>query len=457
MVDKIIVNTESRITESLWSPGVHTDPDYFFNWEDGVDYFDPKSGIPVTNNGTYSVYLENEAGYAVGTITVDNIRTGGISAPYLLIDYTTADALSTKVSGIKSYTMNYMQGAAKLSNNFEIYENIDMSGKIWTPFGNAASKFTGTLYGNNKTVNNLTVNASTNCAGLIGAMSGKGAKISNLNLTNAVINSGAFQYCGILAGQITGGSTVSDCGAEGTVNGSRHYFGGLAGEVNGGTITRCHTGGTINGSNNSGGITGSLSGGSISECYSEANVYGDYGVGGISGATSSGSAIENCYTIGSVTANADSAGGILGSAENSTVINCYAVGAVEAGDGLSGGIAGYADYNVTIKNCFGLNRSVAGYSYDASRVVGYGYGATLNCYGLTGMPIYGPYGSDNGTDISRADAINKTLNIYSEVSWNFSEIWTFDYSGYTVSSENGEETNLPILKAFQSALQLPHI
>ena len=208
--------------------------------------------------------------------------------------------------------------------NCTLADNIDLTGKDWTPIGTSfGNSYTGTFDGNGKTITGLTVTGSDRYTGLFGFIKGT---VKNVVLTEINITSGTF-------------------------------VGGVAGWSFDGNIENCSVSGSVSGSD-VGGVVGYQQGGSITGCSSSATVKGTQRAGGVAGATNSGATLTACYATGDVTVENDGpnnacAGGVVGSNAYSTVIACYAAGNVSGtGSGTIhvGGVVG--ENYATVTACY---------------------------------------------------------------------------------------------------------
>ena len=209
--------------------------------------------------------------------------------------------------------------------NCTLADNIDLTGKDWTPIGTSfGNSYTGTFDGNGKTITGLTVTGSDRYTGLFGFIKGT---VKNVVLTEINITSGTF-------------------------------VGGVAGWSFGGNIENCSVSGSVSGSD-VGGVVGYQQGGSITGCSSSATVKGTQRAGGVAGTTNSGATLPACYATGDVTVENDGtsnawAGGVVGSNAYSTVIACYAAGNVSGtGSGTIhvGGVTG-ENFDGTLTACY---------------------------------------------------------------------------------------------------------
>ena len=204
--------------------------------------------------------------------------------------------------------------------NCTLADNIDLTGKDWTPIGTSfGNSYTGTFDGNGKTITGLTVTRSNRYTGLFGFIKGT---VKNVVLTEVNITSGTF-------------------------------VGGVAGWSFGGNIENCSVSGSVSGSSGSdvGGVVGYQQVGSITGCSSSATVKGTERAGGVVGVTNGGTTpLTACYATGNVTVENDGtsnawAGGIVGMNGTGTLIACYAAGNVSGN--IVGGAVGVNYANVT--------------------------------------------------------------------------------------------------------------
>ena len=208
--------------------------------------------------------------------------------------------------------------------NCTLADNIDLTGKDWTPIGTSfGNSYTGTFDGNGKTITGLTVTGSDRYTGLFGFIKGT---VKNVVLTEINITSGTF---------------VS----------------GVAGWSFGGNIENCSVSGSVSGSD-VGGVVGYQQGGSITGCSSSATVKGTQRAGGVAGTTNSGATLTACYATGDVTVENDGtsyawAGGIVGTNGGNSILACYAAGNVSgkgSGTIYVGGVVG--ENYATVTACY---------------------------------------------------------------------------------------------------------
>lgn len=209
-----------------------------------------------------------------------------------------ATALLTSVSAfaqteIKISTEAQLKAIANnLSGTYVLENDITLSGDEWTPIGTSDHPFTGTLDGNGKTINGLTVgngadNDSNNDKAFFGFTNG--ATVKNIAFTNAVVK--GSKQAAIVVAQATS-STLSNIYVSGVVTGWDHV-GTIAGDAR--------------------------------------------------GTTGNPTQITNCVSTAAALSTKHQGGGIAGWTNNSIFSNNIAYGAVTAPDNGAGGITGMVD------------------------------------------------------------------------------------------------------------------
>ncbi|MDR1649443.1 MAG: hypothetical protein LBR71_04210 [Synergistaceae bacterium] len=190
--------------------------------------------------------------------------------------------------------------------------DINLGGQQWTPIGvDGEMSFSGTFYGDGKTVSNFKIDNSDydgyypyQEAGLFGYVIGN---IFNLGVTDFVIS--VERGDGFICA------------------------GGLAGELENGSIVNCYA-------------TGSISSSGDSDNY----------VGGLVGYLSDNGSIANCYATGSVSSSGDSdnyVGGFVGY-QGGTITSSYATGSVSASSSAyAGGFVGYREASMAVSYAAG--------------------------------------------------------------------------------------------------------
>ena len=193
--------------------------------------------------------------------------------------------------------------------NCTLTDDINLTGKEWTPIGDYDNRYTGTFDGGNHTITGLTVNQTRNYVGLIGCIGSDGT-VKNVKLENVNITGDGY-FVGGVAG--TNYGTIENCSVDGTLTNYVQYLGGVVGD-NDGSIIGCSSSGTITGTGpNVGGIGGQSVGGTIMACYSVANIKGRSSSGGVLGQTNRETVVIACYHAkGNVTGEQSRIGGVIG-------------------------------------------------------------------------------------------------------------------------------------------------
>lgn len=205
------------------------------------------------------------------------------------------------------YTAEELQNM--VSGCYVLMNDIDMSGKTFTPIGDEYIPFLGYFSGNGHTISNLTIESTEDNVGLFGcAMQ---SYIMDLGIKNAKI-SGGNNVGGIL-GRVSdnGPGAIINCYYTGTVNGTGSAVGGICGNAKDLDISNCYNLASVTGNSNVGGICGSTASTNIRDCYSAGTVAGVQITGGICGAKGTGT-IGNCYYNSDFYTEADSTVGVSG-------------------------------------------------------------------------------------------------------------------------------------------------
>jgi len=234
-----------------------------------------------------------------------------------------------------------------LSLNCTLTDDIDLTGKEWTPIGDYDNRYTGTFDGGNHTITGLTVTGSDQYVGLFGHI-GSGGTVKDVTLEEVKIESNNdMSAVGGVAGRSYG--TLENCSVSGSVSGSG-IAGGVVGYQSGGFLTGCSSSATVNAGGVAGGVAGLTdSGATLTACYATGDVplesinSGGNFVGGVVGSNTS-CTLKACYAWGSVTGSGSGTiyvGGVTGTNDEGTLTACYhANGTVSGPAGTTGGVTG---------------------------------------------------------------------------------------------------------------------
>ena len=303
--------------------------------------------------------------FAVSGAPDQPIGSGTKADPYYIYDAEGLIGMEEMIGKIgEDATKSADAYAAATPTYFRLMNDIDMSGKAWTPI-NLAKPYDEKIDfdGNYKTISNLKYEGS-NYGGMFGVLCGE---VYNLNLIDAEITTDKDKsgllcgYCG--TGDVITG-IVHGCKITGTLTVNNNSVGGVAGLMCGGEIYECDVDAKItmlgSGRYYCGGIVGcgNKKAGTIHDCITRGEITspGDLSaktynrnVAGIAGAFETpGYKIENCISLASVHCNAVAAG-ILGHANNN-----------------SWGQKAAADVDNSVIGCIAWNESI---TVDNSRTV----------------------------------------------------------------------------------------
>lgn len=204
--------------------------------------------------------------------------------------------------------------------------------------------FTGTFYGRNHSLKNVTIEAGTDYTGLFGYT--ENSVVKNLRLKNIFISSG-WEYTGGLAGYSTS-SSFTACHVSGSVNGT-YNVGGLLGFNQSGPLMNCSTIVSVTAASRNGGLIGTNTG-SLFACFAAGSVTNAFTrAGGLVGHNDG--SLTACYATGSVS-SAYSAGGLVG-VNTGSLSACYSTGSVSAASDVGGLLGSHAV--APIQSCYFLN------------------------------------------------------------------------------------------------------
>ena len=191
--------------------------------------------------------------------------SGTENDPYIIKTGDQLAFLAFSVNSGNSYAGKYIRLAGNIYlNDTKNWTEYDDSGlkNLWTPIGNADSKFSGNFDGSGYVVYGINVSGNEDpYKGLFGFIDG--ARISRLGIDKSSVKGGMF--VGALCGYANS-CTITDCYSLGTVRGSQNV-GGLCGYVSSGMLSSCYSACRTEGSVMTGAIAGNVSGSSISDCY----------------------------------------------------------------------------------------------------------------------------------------------------------------------------------------------
>ena len=366
---------------------------------------------------------------------------------------------------------------------FELRNNIDISGAEWKPIGSQDKPFCSMFDGKNYTISGLTISTQLPYAGLFGYT--KGVTFKNINLTNVNINIptvtsnikvGALtaydddyyftskEYKDIWKGVIR--SSYHNINTNnGNITIANHsesyisYAGGMIGHSNGAATSNniinnisinkatysggiigyglynamgCINNGTITSSKYAGGICGytSYANVTITQCKNNGNIESVIQAGGLVG-HSGGTNITYSANTGNITLTGNSdlsygAGGLIGLASSLTVTDSYNTGSITSNQN-AGGLLGSTSINSLPA------KLTATHCYNSGTIKGDGFSGGIAGYCHTASIIES---INHGSGKSTLAQVGTTGN--------------FDTSYYNNSSLNnqGIQTNARYIKDF---------
>ncbi|MCG8697420.1 MAG: T9SS type A sorting domain-containing protein, partial [Bacteroidales bacterium] len=299
-----------------------------------------------------------------------------------------------------------------LSAHYIVMNHIDASetknwnaGEGFTPLGDDATPFMGSLQGQGFTIDSLTINLpANNHVALFGKT--REAEIGAVNATN--VNITGYKYTGAIIGELDDVSELRNCSVTGNVAGygyvggvvgrmsdtsyavslisdvdiiaTDNYVGGVVGYINRAILDSSTAKGMVTGVKYIGGTVGYLSTNAVirnSSASGDVNAY-NY-VGGVVGYISDDEALaENCFSTGNTSAN-EYVGGFIGYISQGTVQGCYATGNVEGYERV-GGIVGRSS-NGVIEHCYTTSSVTVTAKLEAGGLAGENSSGTItSCY-----------------------------------------------------------------------------
>ena len=321
-----------------------------FNVDGGYDI--PESST-VTYKESYELPTAYKRGYVFagwmldGTLITDKdgkslgVWTGSSNA--------TVKASYTKdESGITTHYISTPESFVGMfkapGDRYVLIADIDFSGIKYTV---PTVDFTGFFDGNQHTIKNLTISATSENVGVFGKVKGtvKNVAFENVNITTT---SNVHSKIGVVASYLDGGTISGVTIKSGLINvpvGSFGDIGGVVGGMLGGTLTNCESYLIINGNTHestgsTGGIVGWVSGGTVSSSRNYGTVSGKFHTGGVvGGASSAAGALLRLENHGQVS-GALYTGGVVGTVENANVPQGFVNKGSVVGKNYTGGLVG---------------------------------------------------------------------------------------------------------------------
>ena len=328
-----------------------------------------------------------------------------------------------------------------LDANFLMTTDIDLTNTNFTPIGSAVNfkVFSGVFDGANHTLSNWTY-LNPSVADDVGLFSTITGTIKNLISENFNVNVTTAHNTGLLVGSMSGSAVISNCtvsgGLQSITNGVPVGTGGIAGRAgstSSSIATMIYSSSSANVSSD--GRTGQLAGISsainISYSHATGNVTCtptfDNRCGGLIGETANGvvTAVSNSYYSLGTVFGTNGAGGLVGqSGYPIYIVDSYMTGTVSANINSVGGIIGYANGSIptNLTRVFAAGKLVGGTVGQIGGVIGYSYyGQTSSSISYWDIQITGQ--STNADSGSSGESTTAMQTQSSYVGWDFEKTW----------------------------------
>ena len=211
-----------------------------------------------TNAKTFVYKMKNAADWQAGGEYTYTVSLAAAKDPGYTIE---DDGSYTVTSADGLMTVAELVNGGKTDINITLGENIDLTGKGWTPIGtNYEKRYKGTFDGRGHTIKGLTVTTNDQFVGLFGYLD-KAGTVKNVVMEDIQITSNHVLMSGNTGG-VVGSSwgTMTACYATGNVTleiGSQNNLsgGGVVGLSGGNRVLACYAIGNVN---SKGGSTGNV-------------------------------------------------------------------------------------------------------------------------------------------------------------------------------------------------------
>lgn len=230
----------------------------------GTYYFRPKSDVVLAAGSRYTYTVNvNATGLTLEGCTIGGWTDGGSESG-------TAEDLGYFIQDDGSYTVYNANGLLAWNEaaqsdytlNCTLTENINLTGKEWTPVGNSFQTYNGTFDGQGYSITGL------NASSLFGGI-GESATVKNLQLVDVKLNESSGATAGIVVNNY---GTIMACSMTGEIS-AYSFTSGIA-NFNLGTIVACWFSGTLK-ENEGYGIV-AFNYGTITACFWDGNTTNGY-------------------------------------------------------------------------------------------------------------------------------------------------------------------------------------
>ncbi len=230
----------------------------------GTYYFRPKNDVVLAAGSRYTYTVNvNATGLTLAGCTIGGWTDGGSESG-------TAEDLGYFIQDDGSYTVYNANGLLAWNEaaqsdytlNCTLTENINLTGKEWTPVGNSFQTYNGTFDGQGYSITGL------NASSLFGGI-GESATVKNLQLVDVKLNESSGATAGIVVNNY---GTIMACSMTGEIS-AFSFTSGIA-NFNLGTIVACWFSGTLK-ENEGYGIV-AFNYGTITACFWDGNTTNGY-------------------------------------------------------------------------------------------------------------------------------------------------------------------------------------
>lgn len=337
-----------------------------------------------------------------------------------------------------AWLMNQVNSGTLVYKNIKLVADLDLSGLVyngnlsttvnnslpWVPMGLSSASYTGTFYGNGKTVRYMNITAapsgSTN-VGLLGYVSG--GRVENLTVADSGLNmTNTTGYAGGIVGYATGSAVISNCVSKVAMapTGSISWAGGVVGYLNSASV--------------------------LDSSFLDFNITSTQvmNFGGIVGYSSNGT-VQRSFARGTKMTATQRLGGIASYLANTAVVgNSYVVAnELAGGGGYTGGLVGaMGSTSVRVANSYAAVNVFTGNPKDA---LASGDGTVTRCLYLSNS---GGTTSTKGTAVTAKQLQGWAVAYYLNGD-SRNGVWALDSAASPVNK------GYPVLLASAGTLRLP--
>lgn len=283
-----------------------------------------------------------------------------------------------------------------LKSDYVLINDLDMSGYNFEPI----ESFSGKIYGNNKTISNLTINKPSKDGVALFNNPKSGVEIKNLTLENITMKGNNY--------------------VAGIVGFSDEKF----------LLTNVHiSSGTISGINYVGGLVGDVK---VSGIYlsNKAKINGNNYVGGIAGRFKASSTLTKSFNAGIIKSISHYTGGISGQQLTTTVSKVYNLGDIDAQNTIyTGGITGQLQGG-NINTCYNAGKYLNNSDKKADPFVGSIYLGIVSKSSVYNISAINGIENNNYTNIETLEAASMRIsypNLDFDVDFSINESHSLPY------------------------------